>query len=248
MYLYIVDTCAQNKKFQRDLLHIQARIQDLGITGRFEKLTMLKSIQDIVHDAERKGVRTIVAIGSDKTVNAIISHLTDNTITLGLIPLGEEKNSIADALNIPYGEAACAILSKRIIKKLDLGKVNGRYFFSSLSIPASQNTKVECDKSYFLKTTGMAPIKIINFCDNGYRGNAQDGKLEAVVEETEHRGFFSFLNARATSVRNSIITAKNIFVKNSEESVPIYSGNDVMVKTPATIEIVPKKLRIIAGT
>lgn len=247
MYLYIVDTSAQDKKFQRDLLHIQARIQDLGINGRFEKLTMLKSIQDIVHDAERKGVRTIVAVGNDKTLNSIISHLTDSSITLGLIPLGQEQNSIAHALNIPEGEAACTVLSKRIVKKLDLGKINGKYFFSSVSVPASENLKIELDNSYMLKTSGVASIKIINFCDNGYKGNAQDGKLETVVEESEQKGFFSFFASKPSHLRHTVIPVKNISIKNNEESMPIYSGNDVMVKTPATIEIVPKKLRIIAG-
>ncbi len=246
MYLYLVDTFAQDKKFQRDLLHIQARIQDLGINGRFEKLTMLKSIQDIVNDAERKGVKTIVAIGNDKTFNAIVSHLTNNSITLGLVPLGEENNTIAKALHIPVGEAACTILSKRIIQRLDVGKINGRYFFSSLSIFPSRHMKIECDNSYILKTSGLAPIRIINFCDDRYRGNAQDGKLETIVEEIPESGLLSFFGKKQAG-RNSIIPTTNMRIKSTDESLPIYSGTDVVVKTPATIEIIPKKLRVISG-
>jgi len=246
MYLYIVDTFAQDKKFQRDLLHIQARVQDLGISGRFEKLTILKSIQDIVHDAERKEVKTIVAIGNDNTFNSIVSYLKDNSMTLGIIPIGEKNNSIARSLHIPNGEAACAVLSKRLIKKMDVGKVNGKYFFSSLFIPASQSAKIECDKSYTIRTSGGSPIRIVNFCDNGYQGNAQDGKLEAVVEEKIDKNFFGFFGKKE-STRTSVIPTKTISIKSNEKSVPIYSGNDVFVKTPAIVEIVPKKLRIISG-
>lgn len=245
MYLYIVDTFVQEKRFQRELITIQTRVQDLGISGRFEKLTILKSIKDIVHDAERKGVTTLVVIGSDKTFNTVVSHLTNDKITLGFIPVGE-NNRIANELSIPEGVSACNVLSKRIVKKMDLGEVNGRYFFSSLDIPASEHVTIECDKSYQVKVSHPQAIHIVNFGGHESPGNAFDGRLEAVVEqENTSRGFFLF--SKKKHDRNSIFPIKTLTVKSDAETVPIFSEGDVMVKTPARISVIPKRLRIITG-
>lgn len=247
MYLYLVDSFVQDKKFERDLMHIQARVQDLGISGRFEKLTMLKSIKGIVEDAERKGIKTLVAIGNDKTFNEMVGFLKNSDITLGLIPIGNEKNSIAEALHIPCGIEACATLSKRIIKKMDVGKVNGRFFFSSLSFPFNSNIRVECDKSYKLISQEGSTVSIVNFCASGYKGNAEDGRLEAIVQEQNNQSFFSFFSKKKLNVFQTVIPAKYICIKSSEENIPIYSEGELVVNTPAQIEIATRKLRIIAG-
>lgn len=247
MYLYLVDTFVQDKKFDRDLIHVQSRVQDLGISGRFEKLTILKSIKGIVEDAERKGVKTLVAIGNDKTFNEMVGHLKKSDITLGLIPFGEEHNSIAAALNIPLGVEATKTLSKRIIKKLDVGKVNGKFFFSSLTFPFAKTVQLECDKSYRLLSNDGATISIVNFCAAGHRGNAQDGRLEAVVHEQLPTSFFSFFSKRKRTALQTVVPAKHIRIKSTEENIPIYSEGSLVVKTPANIEVASKRLRVIVG-
>lgn len=247
MYLYLVDQFAQDKKYARDLMHIQARVQDLGMSGRFEKLTILKSIKGIVEEAERKGVKTLVAIGNDKTFNEMIAHLKKNDVTLGLIPFGEGQNNIAHALHIPLGVHACTTLSKRIIQKLDVGMVNGRFFFSSLSFPYSTKLHVECDKSYRLVSREGAQMSIVNFCAQDHRGNAQDGKLETLVQEHHDASLFSFFKRKRINTSETIVPAKQIHIKSGDENLPIYSEGALVVKTPAVIQIAPKKLRVIAG-
>lgn len=246
MYLYIVDTVAQDKKYERELLQIQTRLQDLGIQGRFEKLTILKSIKGIVEDAVRKGVKTLVAVGNDKTFNEMITYLKNSSVTLGLIPFGDEHNSIADSLGIPHGLAACTTLSKRIIKKLDVGKVNGRFFFSSLTFPFSENMNIQCDNAFSIKSTPGTNMSVVNFCDPIHTGNAQDGHLETVISESDQGGFFSFFSKRK-SATTTVVPAKKISIKSTGENIPIYSEGALVVKTPVQIEVAPKKLRIIAG-
>jgi len=246
MYVYVVDSFVQNKRFDRDLLHIQARTQDLGITGRFEKITILKNIREIVKDAERKKVETIVAIGNDHTVNAIINNLNDSNIVLGLIPLGPEENSIARKCGIPFGIDACTVLSKRITKKFDLGSVNGKYFFSSLNIPASNNISVHCNDAFFMHLTNPSNLEIVNFTEMNDLSSSQDGYLEAVVDRKENSGWMHWMR-RNESAQKTVIPITTMTVKCGHESIPIYSEGAVVVKTPAQIRIEPNKLRFIVG-
>jgi len=247
MYVYVVDSFAQDKKFERDLLHIQARTQDLGINGRFEKITILKNIREIVRDAERKKAETIVAIGNDHTLNNIVTHLTDDSIVIGLIPLGADDNGIARKLKIPIGTDACTVLSKRITKKFDLGSVNGKYFFSSLSIITSENVSIHCNDSFFMHMTDHSRLEIVNFTGWSDVASSQDGYLEAIVNTKEQHGLFAWMR-RSVPQRRTVIPITSMTVKCRNESLPVYSEGAVVVKTPAQIRIEPNKLRVIVGT
>lgn len=245
MYLYIVDSFVQDKRFAKELIAIEARVQDLGTAGRFEKLNMLKNISEVVKDAQRKDVTTIVAIGNDATINAVISCLATDKITLGIIPMGTENNSIAQALHIPIGVEACSTLSKRIIRKLDLGKINGKYFFSSIEIPNADACVVMCNNAYSIEAQATSQLSIVNFNTQTPEGSAQDGKLEAVITEPESNGLFSFLKKK--QLQQSVFPVTTLSIKSGTKSIPIYSGGSVLVKTPATIEIAPHRLKVIVG-
>lgn len=244
MYVYIVDSFVQ-QKYAKELATVQARVQDLGMSGRFEKLTILKNIKEIVGDAEKKGIKTVVAIGNDATLTSVISSLSNYNTTVGYIPFGSDHVDLAHSLHIPGGEQACLTLSKRIIHKLDVGKVNGRYFFSSLEIPQSQNLKLEFEHSYQLICEGGASFQIVNFSPTLEAGQARDGMLKAIVNEPESGGFLSFFSRKKSL--QSILPVKHLSIKSGIESVPIFSEGSMLVKTPAEIDVVPSTLRLIVG-
>lgn len=76
----------------------------------------------------------IVACGGDGTINEVASCLVNTKIKLGIIPLGS-GNGLASNLNIPQDiEEAAAVIRNGNSLAIDVGKINGHYFFSNMGI------------------------------------------------------------------------------------------------------------------
>jgi len=255
MYYYIYDSFLKDKKYITELHRIEARLMDLGINGRIEKLTLLKSLREIVEEAVKKGATTIVAVGNDETVSKIISFLPNLSLTLGIIPLGE-NNSIANILGLPQGVAACDTLSARITEKIDLGKANNSYFIASLKIPAQKEIVIDCG-NYFISP--LSDNGFINICniDNlvknqqdgaqHRRSNPKDGVLEAVIKETPPGHGLMSLFKKRDFTKDSVFPFKKIKIKCSKESLAVIADGQTTIKTPVTVEVAPKKLKVIVG-
>ena len=163
MYFYLYDTFLKEKKYAGSLTKIENRLIDLGINGKTEKMSVLKSAKEVVGDAIKGGAKTIIAVGDDQTfaeaLNIVAAH---KSIVLGFIPIVE--GNIAKTLGIPAKEGACDVLSARIVSKIDLGKVNSHYFFSALEISQNNGLSIECDGKYTVKPVSTTVnISIRNF-------------------------------------------------------------------------------------
>ncbi len=239
MYTYIVEAAANTKKYENELARVESRLIELEISGRIEKLTILKSLKEIINDAVRNHSETVVLIGSDKLVNDAMSTLAEADVTIGIIPIGE-SHTIADALGIPVGTGACDILSARITATLDLGKVNNRYFLSKLYVPPGSNVTLECDSTFKVSALTPSTIDIANFTDES---NPRDGHLDVIVRPEETGGFFR----RRSYTHASVFPFKKLAIRSGSDSLPIMSDGETIIKTPATVEVAPKKLKVIVG-
>jgi diacylglycerol kinase family enzyme len=245
MYHYIYDSFLSDKRYENEISQIEARILALGINGRVDKLTILKNLKEIVEDGIRKGAETLVVMGDDTTLGKVISYVAPfRKIILGYIPLGP-KQSISRVLGIPSGVGACDVLSKRMIKKFDLGKANEKYFLFSLEV-TKNNVVIECDDNYNFQT--ISPSSLLRICNLGRLEeedffNPSDGLLEAVVVN-QNSGWNIF---KKSYKKDSVFTIKKAKIKCDIECVPLLLDGQTVVKTPASVEVVPKRLNIIVG-
>ncbi len=84
--------------------------------------------------AEQNGYTHVIAVGGDGTINEIASGLVGTPVILGIIPAGS-GNGLARALEIPLDErAACCMFLQAEPRSIDVGQVNGRYFFATSGI------------------------------------------------------------------------------------------------------------------
>lgn len=80
--------------------------------------------------AIEKGFTNVVSVGGDGTLNEIASCLVGKDINLGVIPMGS-GNGFARSLNIPLiPNEAIKNLSTGVIKHIDVGRANDKYFFT----------------------------------------------------------------------------------------------------------------------
>jgi YegS/Rv2252/BmrU family lipid kinase len=84
--------------------------------------------------AVEAGCRVLVAAGGDGTVNAVASAVVGRETPLGILPLGT-LNHFAKDLGLPLDlPDAVRIAAQGVVRQVDVGEVNGRYFLNNSSI------------------------------------------------------------------------------------------------------------------
>ena len=253
MHFYIYDNFVNNKRFTSEINQIENRLIDLGINGKIEKLSILKNTKEIIDDALKEGTKTIVIVGDDSTFNKIFKEIADHDAILGFIPVGKTSR-YARALGIPQGIKACDVLSRRIIINMDLGKVNGSYFFSALEVPSQAKITFECDNHYkIVPIREVANIKICNFGDILGQDKAdpqllfspQDGYLNMVFLPGKRRVWDRI--KKISQAKDSVFPIKKVKISSSDKHVSTIADGETIYKTPLTVQIVPGKIEIIVG-
>ncbi len=244
MYFYLYDAFLRDKQYERVLARIEGRVLELGIQGKSAKLTILKSMREITEDALRRGADTIVVVGDDQTMNRVVGLLATSNVTLGMIPLGKETR-LAEFLGIPHGVKACDVLSARITEQIDVGKANDTYFLSFLDVAPAKELLLECDEgNYHIEPFGGPhSVSVYNFGSAGR--DPRDGILETVVRPHVQEQGLRFGKKRA--LRESVFPVRRVRIKSFGGSVAAYADGQTVVKTPVTVQVVPKKLRVIVG-
>ncbi len=93
----------------------------------------------IAKKAVKNGYSTVIAMGGDGTIGAVIRGIAGSEAHLGIIPAGTE-NDIAKSLGIPEDlKEACALIASDHTRDLDLGQVSTKakkkfYFFMVTTI------------------------------------------------------------------------------------------------------------------
>ena len=85
----------------------------------------------------RGEIDRVVVAGGDGTLNAVVQGLVGTGLPLAIIPLGT-ANNLARTLEIPLTiPEACEVAVRGSRRRIDLGCVNDRYFFTTASIGLS---------------------------------------------------------------------------------------------------------------
>ena len=115
-----VEDAAKNLQLVIGYLEKDGQKVDVALAKPKEKAT------PIARQAARDGYKTVVAMGGDGTIEAVMRGMVGSKSHLGVIPAGTENN-IAKSLGIPEDlEQACALITSDKSSKLDVGQVKMR--------------------------------------------------------------------------------------------------------------------------
>ncbi|MBT3690139.1 hypothetical protein HOE31_03140 [bacterium] len=249
MYLYIYDSFLNNKKYFNTLNKLENRLADLEIKGKICRLSILKNMKEVIEEGIEQGIKTIVAVGDDQTFSKIVNIVADLDITLGYIPISD-KSKVGQILGIPPADQACEVLAQRLVKKLDLGKINKQYFIDSVTITNS-DVVLEFGK---YKISPITKNSLISICNLGFLtsnqsiyksniSNPTDGLLEAVVAVGKSSVF-----KKIKTINQSIFPFKKIKIGSDGEPATIIIDQQAVSKTPVEIKVAPNKLNVIVGS
>jgi diacylglycerol kinase (ATP) len=82
----------------------------------------------VTRKALADGFDAIIVAGGDGTTNEAINAIVPSDVPLGILPFGG-SNVVARELSIPmHPIRAAEIIARRQVRRIDLGRANGRYF------------------------------------------------------------------------------------------------------------------------
>ncbi len=88
----------------------------------------------IAEKAVNEGYKTVVAMGGDGTIEAVMRGLVETKTRMGILPFGTENN-VGKSLGIPEDvEKACAVIADNNVREIDIGQIKVKkgpktYFF-----------------------------------------------------------------------------------------------------------------------
>jgi YegS/Rv2252/BmrU family lipid kinase len=113
-------------------------LKTLGFDVIQEDTTHPDHLGDLIRSYQQE-IDLVIVGGGDGTLNAAVDAIMETKLPLGILPLGT-ANDLARTLGIPNSiPEACRIIAAGQIRRIDLGCVNGKYFFNVASLGLSVN-------------------------------------------------------------------------------------------------------------
>lgn len=149
---------------QSDLSQAIDRLKELGLELIEVSPDRPEAISDLIRRYEGKVDRVLIG-GGDGTLNAAIEGLVDTGLPLGILPLGT-ANDLARTLGIPKAlPDACKVILGDRLQAIDLGWVNGQYFFNvaslGLSVKITQQLNRDLKRRWGILAYGITALKVL---------------------------------------------------------------------------------------
>ena len=156
-----------NTHSKQGLLRFGEVIANFNELGVQYIIGQVKEAKDFAHCIRRNQdkVSAIVIGGGDGTLNVAVDALVETGLPLGILPLGT-ANDLVRTLKIPTTlPEACAVIANGYLKPIDLGRVNGKYFFNvascGLSIKITQELSGRMKKKWGSLAYVIATLKTL---------------------------------------------------------------------------------------
>ncbi|MCX5749118.1 MAG: diacylglycerol kinase family lipid kinase [Candidatus Saganbacteria bacterium] len=131
----IVNPRAGDGKARETGFEVEKYFCDNGMEYSLDSTYRPLGAVSLAKKAAREGFNLIIAVGGDGTVNEVVNGMAGSASSLAVIPAGKKNNfSRMLGLNpLDIGEC-CEIAVGSNSKKIDLGKINGRYFLNGIGV------------------------------------------------------------------------------------------------------------------
>ncbi|MFA5995976.1 MAG: hypothetical protein WCW27_02150 [Patescibacteria group bacterium] len=239
MFFYFYDTFVTQNKHAALLNQIESRIIELGINGRVEKLTALRNMKELLESGLKQGAHTVVVLGNDSTMFRTINVLAQHSqIALGYIPF-PDPTPLGQWLGITSALDGCNVLSRRITTVTNLAKANQTFFLGTLTLNEARDTKIRCDDKFDVTCHADINSVIIS--------NSHSKSQKLLLEIKPRKIKTAFLSKQNIPQTATKILTNKIIINHLEQPLAVLLDNEITLKTPITITLKPKQLKLIVG-
>ncbi len=238
MYFYIFE---QPKSISGAKQHTKIKdyLSSIGIPGQYNTASPARSAEEITTMGLERGFNTIVAVGSDHIVNKIAKVVSaSDKAVLGVIPT-DENQSISRLINTKSWKDACDSLKQRFLTTTKLMYLPPNKFFITDAQIYSQGENLttlvldsRCQIQFNFTQIIIHPGMTIEITDNNYRRNVITKGINWLLGKEIKPNAYSIFHAK----KFSITSKKSLFVLVNRE---------IVAKSPFSMEIKEKSLKII---
>ena len=152
------------RKAKKNLHLALTYLQNFGLEIIYKKVEFPQDFNYFIQSYKNQ-VNLIIIGGGDGTLNLAIDALVKTGLPLGILPLGT-ANDLARTLGIPISLfEACQVIATGKKRYIDLGLVNGKYFFNvasiGLSVDITNHLTKEAKLRWGVLAYAIAAIKMI---------------------------------------------------------------------------------------
>ncbi len=263
MYYFVFEQ-PSNNQISRLHDHIRSKLEDLKIIKESVKANPVQSPEELTQEGLSKKFTTVVAVGSDNTINKVASVVAQNSkVALGIIPTSP-KSTFKELLGIQNWQQGCEILPARKLITSDMAEIEGGYFFLTHVelLPGFTNEGYSPKKANFDIDFGLyqaqvttPSLVITNALINSKNGQVikstlDDGLIDVVIPPQKIKksgGLLNLFSSKDPENEKSLTIFHTQEVQVSADiSVPIVSEKEIIAKTPTKFRIANLSLKIIS--
>ncbi len=148
----IVNPRAGDGKARETGFEVEKFLHSKGISYSLDSTYRPLGATSLAKKAVSDGFDLVIAVGGDGTVNEVLNGIVGSNATLAVIPAGNENNfSLSIGLNPGNIREACETALSSGTRKVDVGKVNDKYFINSIGFGLKADIAKSGGKIPFLK-------------------------------------------------------------------------------------------------
>ena len=242
MYYYIMEPASKKGAAWQE--KVKSILGDLGIAGETVTPSPARSIEELASLGLVKGYSTIVAVGSEKIVNkivtAIINQKENKDVVLGVIP-DDYESSLAKRIRVTNLRDACETLKYRKLSEADACFIEpNKYFLTEAVIAPNRSTE-----AYLITPQIKAGLP---FDKITIKPGLEITIDDLSTEKTSGKKIFNWLfGKQEISNNSSYFHAKTFKIETINETLPILVDGETIAKTPIICHNRSRALKIIVA-
>lgn len=245
MYYYITE--AGNAKTAAWQEKIKDILGDLGIAGETVSPTPARTIEELASLGIIKGYSTIVAVGSEKLVNKIVTALINQKgakeTVLGVIP-SDFDGMLARRIGAHDIKEACQALKFRKLQTIDACQIEpNKYFLTEAIIESARATEAYLTLDQI--QAGLVFNKIV--IKPGLKIQIYDESKQTI---NKFKQFWAKLLGKTFDVKDiysSNFYSKKIKIETLGRISPVKVDDEIITKTPMVCVARPQALKIVVA-
>lgn len=196
-------SAADQATFQAEARERGLRIVEVGKHG--------PDVRAVIHEALEAGLRTFVVAGGDGSIHHAAQALVNTEGVLGVVPVGS-LNHFARDLHLPMGDwrAALDVAVSGEVRQIDVGQVNGRYFFNSMMFGITPTISEYRERFRSMHNRWLAYLKATRLAMHHFPHTTLVVEFDGRVETFRTQLFIVAVNAYDLN-QSGIIATKTTF-------------------------------------
>lgn len=236
MYFYVMESPATTR-VRRIEEQILTTLRGYGVSGEVVLANPARPAQELARLGLSKGYATIVAIGGERVITGVLNAVQGTSAAMGVVPIDAHPR-IAELTGIDSPESGCEALRHRKLSTVDITFIDpGKHFLTEARIEVPGELPVRVHVDDVVLETQVTRLSIF--------GNGEIELVNDRLGRSPLREAFDWLTSKPKPPANITRMRGNYLKVETNRSLPVRVGPDIIARTPFVAAVKPRALKLI---